>query len=212
MSVYQYPRDEFDDFEARQAPVGVHRAPRSKWSRIWPFLMVAALCATVRVVAIWLLARPGGDDVADDLVPVVTEPATVEPTEPEVVDPGYEDGEEYVPAEPEGPEPGSLEALLEAADLSLAVRVLNDTAPSGEAGRGASALADAGFIAATAGNYPGNSGLTATSVWYSGDNLPTALAVAKVLGIPEDRVTEHATQQGPINVVLRGALTLPAAG
>ena len=210
MSSYQFPPDEFDDFERRQAPVGVHRAPRSKWSRIWPFLMVAALCATVAVVGIWLLARPGATDLVDAIVPVITEPAEPEPEEPEETDPGYYEGEDYEP-EPEGPAPDSLEALLAAADLSLAVRVLNDTAPSGEAGRGASALADAGFIAATAGNYPGNSGLTATSVWYSGENLPTALAVAKVLGIPEDRVTEHATEQAPINVILRGALTPPAA-
>jgi hypothetical protein len=104
---------------------------------------------------------------------------------------------------------GSLEALLAAADLAASVRVLNDTAPGGEAGRGASALSDAGFTTTTAGNYPGDSGLTATSVWYTDGYRDTALAVAKVLGIPDDRVIENTTTQGVINVILRGALQLP---
>jgi hypothetical protein len=131
-----------------------------------------------------------------------------EPEIPEGYDP-YPDGSDEPQTDEGGYEAGSLEALLAAADLGAAIRVLNDTAPSGEAGRGSNALSAAGFTSTGPGNFPGDSGLTATSVWYSGDNQATALAVAKVLGIPEDRVSEHATSQGVINVILRGALQLP---
>ena len=214
MSDYQYPRDEFDDFESRRAPVGVHRAPRGTWSRFWPFLLVAALGATVAIVAIWMLSGP-----RDAAEPIASPPAATEPAEPgddALVEEPIINDDDGAPAtepeaepEPAGPEPGSLEALLAAADLGASIRVYNDTAPSGEAARGATALTEAGFTSTAATNYPGNSGLTATSVWYEAGNQDTALAVARVLGIPEDRVVEHATQQGVVNVILRGALQLP---
>ena len=202
MSDYPYPPDEFDAYDLRPTPVGVHRAPRSAWSRLWPFLLVIALCATVALVGVRILLRPPSANVADP-GPAITQP----------VENGEEDGE---PAEENGegeegegegePAPDSLEALLANANLGAAIRVLNDTGPGGEAGRGVANLVGHGFTAAVAGNYPGDSGLAANSVWYQGDYRDTALAVAKALGIPEDRVTEHSLPQGNINVIIRSAL------
>ena len=210
---YPYPRDEFDDYDLRPTPVGVHRAPASAWSRIWPFLLVMALCATVAVVGVWVLVRPhGGDDAAQTTTP----PAITEPVEnggggEGEYQPGEGEGEaegEYQPGEGEA-EPGSLESLLAAANLGAVVRVLNDTGPSGEAARGTAALQGHGFTTVEAANYPGDSGLAASSVWYAGENYrDTALAVARVLGVPEDRVTEHSLPQGNINVIIRSALAL----
>jgi len=203
VSDYPYPPDEFDEYDLRPTPVGVHRAPASMWSRIWPFLLVIALCATVAVVAVWLWVRPhGNDDVA-------APSSTPTNTQTDGASQGEEPGAGEV-AEPEpepGPEAGSLEALLAAANLNAAIRVLNDTGPSGEAARGTAALQGHGFVNPVAANYPGDSGLAASSVWYQGDNRDTALAVAKVLGIPEERVTEHTVPEGDINVIIRSALS-----
>lgn len=202
MADYPYPPDEFDEYDLRPTPVGVHRAPASMWSRIWPFLLVIALCATVAVVGVWLLIRPHtGSDVADPAAsPAATEPVTdpAATTEPEA---------EPEPGEGE-PEPGSLEALLAAANLGAHIRVLNDTGPSGEAARGTAALQSHGFTEVVATNYQGDSGLAASSVWYQGDNRDTALAVARIVGVPEERVTEHSLPQGDINVIIRNPLVL----
>jgi hypothetical protein len=202
---YPYPRDEFDDYDLRPTPVGVHRAPASTWSRLWPFLLVIALGATVAIVAVWLLVRPhSGDDAG---TPGST-PGVTQPAEPGAGDGATEPGE----GEPEqgAEEPGEPDSALAAANLNAAVRVLNDTGPSGEAARGSAALQGAGFTMVEAANYAGDSGLAASSVWYQGaEYRDTALAVAYVLGIPEDRVTEHTLPQGNVNVIIRSALALP---
>jgi len=204
VSDYPYPPDEFDAYDLRPTPVGVHRAPRSLWSRLWPFLLVIALCTTVALVAIRLLVHPGQNEANPDNTTGITQ-----------VEPNGEQGEATPePGEPEepvaeGPAEGSLEALLAAANLEAVVRVLNDTGPTGEASRGADALRAHGFATVDAANYPGDSGLADSSVWYQGEeNRASALAVAKVLGVPEDRVTEHTIPQGNINVIIRNALNI----
>jgi hypothetical protein len=192
---YQFPRDEFDNYDARPTPVGVHRAPRSRWSRLWPFLLVAALFASVAVLGIWSLTRE--QTIEADPGPVATaepgenrENGTAEPTEP--AEPG-ENGDG------DGETPGDV-------NQAASIRVLNDTGPSGEAGRGRDRLTAAGFTNVVADNFPGDSGLTSSAVWFTGDNAQTAAAVAEALGIPGDRVIEHAVAQGEINVIVRGAL------
>jgi len=197
---YQFPRDEFDDYEARPTPVGVHRAPRSRWSRLWPFLLVAALAGSIGVVGIWSLTR------AQDITgPQEAPPAIIEPTPGtdddngedayEPGDPGYENGDEYQ----------QVEANV---NYEVSIRVLNDTGPAGEAGRGRDRLTEHGFTNVVADNFPGDSGLTASTVWYTGDNHDSALAVAEALGIPADRVTEHAVTGAEIAVIVRGSLGL----
>ena len=203
-SEYPYPPDEFDHYELRPTPVGVHRAPISIWSRLWPFLLVMALCATVAAVAVTVFLRTHDDAATPPGGTAVTEPTDDGATSPE---PGEGEGEGELEGEPD-PELETREALLANANLGAHVRVLNDTGPSGEAARGTAALQAAGFTAAEAANYPGDSGLAASSVWYTGDYRDTALAVAYLLGIPEDRVTEHSIPQGNVNVIIRSALPL----
>jgi len=189
---YQFSRDEFDNYDSRPTPVGVHRAPRSRWSRLWPFLLVAALFASVGVLGIWSLTRHQTIDDANPDVNV-TEPVDnggEEPTEPPATDNGN-DGED----EPAGE-----------VNHDANIRVLNDTGPSGEAGRGRDRLTAAGFTHVVADNFPGDSGLTSHAVWFQGENEATAVAVAAALGIPADRVIEHAVAQGDIAVIVRGAL------
>jgi len=197
---YQFPRDEFDNYDARPTPVGVHRAPRSGWSRVWPFLLVAALFASVAIVGMWSLTRH--QDVTDEptaspTVVVSPEDNGAEPTEP--TEPGNGEGE------------GNGEDVIDEANVDKAatIRVLNDTGPAGEAGRGRDRLTAAGFTNAVADNFPGDSGLTESSVWYMEGHHDTALAVADALGIPHERVIDHAVTGANIAVVIRGALPTP---
>jgi hypothetical protein len=169
-----------------------------------------ALAATVAFVAIRLIFAPNdGEPTTEPTGDVVaTEPVVDPTTEPT---PGEGEPGEGEPGEgePAGPAEGTLEYLLANSNLGLNIRVLNDTGPSGEAGRGAAAVTGAGFTFVEAANYPGDSGLTASSVWYKGDNRSPALAVAKILGIPEDRVTQRENlPQGDINVIIRGQLQI----
>lgn len=195
MANYQFPRDEFDDYETRPTPVGVHRAPRSTWNRLWPFLLVAALFSSVAIAAVLLLTRPQEiADVPADPPYLITDPANGNGDEPQ--EPAEPADNEY----PEAPDP--------AVNYDVPIRVLNDTGPSGEAGRGRDRLADRGFTNVVADNFPGDSGLTASTVWYTGENHDSAVAVAEALGIPADRVTEHAVTGAEIAVIVRGSLGL----
>ncbi|VTR78408.1 hypothetical protein [Cellulomonas hominis] len=56
----RYPEDEFDAAPAEDAPIGVHRAPRSWWSRWWPFVAVVVLVPALTVVfVLWASSWDG---------------------------------------------------------------------------------------------------------------------------------------------------------
>jgi hypothetical protein len=180
----RYPEDEFDAEPAPDAPIGVHRAPRSWWSRWWPFVAVVVLVPAVTVGLVawassWDGRLPGFGDS--------TEPAAAAPSEPETSAPadGAEGteapGTEEPPAETEAPP--VEEEPAPTADLAADVRVLNASNRSGLAASAASDLEDAGFTSVTPGN--GNAGgLQQTTVFYgSADLAPTAQQVADALGI-----------------------------
>lgn len=181
----RFPEDEFDAEPAPDAPIGVHRAPRSWWSRWWPFVAVVVLVPAVTVGLVawassWDGRLPGFGDS--------TEPAAAAPSEPETSAPadgaaGTEDpGTEEPPVETEAP-PAQEEEPAPTADLAADVRVLNASNRSGLAASAASDLEDAGFTSVTPGN--GNAGgLQQTTVFYgSADLAPTAQQVADALGI-----------------------------
>ncbi|WP_158609662.1 LytR C-terminal domain-containing protein [Cellulomonas triticagri] len=174
-----YPEDEFDAPPAPDAPVGVHRAPRSWWSRWWPFVAVIVLVPSLTVgFVVWASSwdgdLPGFSSSADD------DAAAPEESTPAPEDTGAAP-EESAPVEEEAPpveeEPPAV------ADLSTPVRVLNAANVSGLAGSAAGDLEDAGFTSVVADN--GNAGgLTTTTVFYGSPELAvTAQQVATTLGI-----------------------------
>ncbi|PZR54091.1 hypothetical protein DNL40_03895 [Xylanimonas oleitrophica] len=221
-SQYPYPPDEFDVRGPDDAPVGVHRSPRSGWSNAWPFLLVAVVFAGIAIGAVSLLSDDGGSaPVAEG---EVTQTA---PAEGDAVDPGAEgdagegaeeppaeggtelpEGEEP-PADGEGAEPGQdIQALVAAGSTSAQIRVLNDKGPSGEAAKGSEALAAYGFTNLEATNYPaGGSGTSDTVVWYNEGRSDTAAAVAAILGIPSENVSQQNVRNGDVVVVINGPLT-----
>ena len=212
----KYPEDEFDRIEEVGLPAGVHRTPRSAWSKIAPFLVVVVLCAALAVAAVYVLSRTPGspldqssaspsataeDPAAEDPAaedPAAEDPAAEDPAaeDPAAEDPAAEDpaADPEAPAEPEAP----------VADTSVAVRVLNATGRSGAAAGAADTLSGAGWSDVSADNYTGDS-LNASVVWYQTEDLADeAQAVADLLGIPASQVTLVPELRGPLSVILAG--------
>ncbi len=210
-SRYPYAPDEFDAPAQQGAPVGVHRTPRSGWSKTWPFLLVAVVFAGLAYGGVALLSDNGAtenppqaqstDPAAEETeAPPADEteeaPATEEP-------PAAED-----PAVEEPPAAPDLATLMAAADPSAYVRVLNDGGPEGESRVGKDALEAQGFTHVEFAAYPdGGSGQEANTVWYVPNRNDTAAAVAATLGIPAENVQEvPSLREGDVVVVVKSAL------
>lgn len=211
----KYPEDEFDRTDGLGLPAGVHRTPRSAWSKTAPFLVVVVLCAALAVAAVYVLSRtpgspldqssaspsasasaPAEEPAAED--PAAEDPAAEDPAaeDPAAEDPAAEDpaADPETPAEPEAP----------VADTSVAVRVLNATGRSGAAAGAADTLSGAGWSDVSADNYTGDR-LNASVVWYQSEDLADeAQAVADLLGIPAGQVTLVPELRGPLSVILAG--------
>lgn len=193
---YPYPEDEFDAISP-DAPTGVHRAPRSAWSRWWPFVVVLVVVPALAYGAVAYLSRTGDLPVVGG--PTQGQDAPAEPDD-EIVDEGA--GEED-PAEGEGEATPEVEPTTPAAApvLTTPVAVLNGARVGGLAGRVADELEAAGFTAVTPDNATGT--LPAQSVVYmaSEDLRPTAELVATTVGVPTVEVNPAQAGSG-IKVLL----------
>lgn len=183
-----YPEDEFD-VPNPDAARGVHRAPRSAWSRWWPFLAVLVIAPLIAYGLVIFVSGPGetpttGSSQAAD--PETSDAATA-PAD------GATDGASETPAE-EAPAPPP-------ANMAAAIEVLNGAQISGLAGEQADKLTAAGFTAVTSGNFSGTAPPDSTVYYASEDLVTTAQLVASTLGLTT--VTLSATDAGAgITVVL----------
>ncbi|MCA5893034.1 LytR C-terminal domain-containing protein [Isoptericola sp. NEAU-Y5] len=219
-SHYSYPPDEFDVRGPEDAPVGVHREPRSGWSSVWPFLLVAVVCGGIAVGAVSFLSQddgPPSTPVAEQSADAGAEgesgdgASEEEPTDGESEategeeDPadGESEGEEEEPA-------GEMPGDASKANLAASVAVFNDSAPGGSAGTAQATLQDeAGFSEVAAGNTtdaeaPQGLGGTysANTVLYGADRADTATAVAEALGVsPENVIQSDNVTNHPSNAV-----------
>jgi hypothetical protein len=198
----RYPEDEFDAEPAQDVPIGVHRAPRSWWSKWWPFVAVLVAVPTLTVVfVVWASSWDGelpGFGGTDE--PVASAPSTSAPVE----DPAASEGTEEAPVEePATEEPPVEEPAPPVADLTTAVRVLNAANISGLAASAQGDLEDAGFTDVTAGN--GNAGgSTATTVFYANADLAaTAQQVAATLGVTNVVESADVAPEGVVVLLLR---------
>ncbi|MBX9245793.1 LytR C-terminal domain-containing protein [Actinotalea ferrariae] len=191
---YPYPADEFDAADARGGPRGVHRAPRSRRSRVLPFVVVVLLFPLLAYgVVTWLsdwegLQTPGGSDQgqeapADD--GEATEPATDAATEPATE-------EETTPPEPVAPPPP-------VPDLAATVTVYNSTSRSGLASGAAERVEEAGFTSVSADDWDGEDPDASVVYHATAADVATAQLVAQTLGITQ--VVESA-EQAPKGVVV----------
>lgn len=174
---YPYPPDEFDAAARAGGPRGVHRAPRSRWSRWWPFLVVlvvfpALAYAAVTVLSDWDgLSGDGGD--AQTQQPTDDEPAD-EPTE-------AAETPAATPTEtstPEAPPPPPL-------DQARPVDVFNATNRSGLAGNASDRLEAAGFTDVSALNWDGDEPAASIVYYATANDITTAQLVGQTLGIAQ---------------------------
>jgi len=196
---YPYPDDEFD--RAADAdpdvPRGVHRAPRSAWSRWWPFVAVVVLAPLLAfgAVTVWGMINDSSMNDAGDSG--VTAPEDTSSSDAgdgtEAPADGTETGTEEPPADTEPPAPTPV--------LTTPVAVLNGASIQGLAGTQVDKLTAAGFTDVEAGNVSGTRPADNTVFYASEDLKDTATVVGQTLGITT--VTMSAADAGNgITVVL----------
>ena len=188
---YPYQEDEFDQAALHPGPRGVHRRPRSRFSRWFPYLAILVLAPALAYGLVTYLSNsgstaniPGLSSLTDDGGGSGTPSATTSPTAtaPSVA----------TPTATTAPTPA----------LGTKITVLNAAGISGIAAKAVAKLTAAGFTDVTPGNYNGTA-LDASVVFYATpEQAVTAKAVAAALGIGP--VQESATQaNGAIVVVLK---------
>jgi hypothetical protein len=162
----------------------VHRTPRSRWSKWWPFLLVLVVFPALAYGIVTVLSDwdglPGGGDAAP------AADGTTEPTSDGTTAPT----ETAVPEVPPPTEAPPVEAPP--ADLSRPVDVSNSTETEGLAGNGRDRLEAAGFTQVKTSNWAGDN--PAASVVYYGvaTDITTAQQVATTLGLAPTAVSESA--------------------
>lgn len=201
MSDYPYPPDEFDQPVGDGQSVGIHRAPRSTWSKVWPFLAVIVAFAVLAWGIVWWFASQSPDSGTTPS-PTVTQEQTDEATDETeyeaTEEPTDEETDEATDEETEEP---TDEPTVEL-DRGVAIRVLNATNTSGLAASGVERLTQAGWTAATAANYTGGA-IDSTVVWYqSEDYAAEAEQIAADLGVTQTELVPSLV--GPVSVILSG--------
>lgn len=170
---YPYPEDEFDVPSNPDVPRGVHRAPRSFWSRWWRFLVVLAILPVLAFALVNYAARDGN---LPSLPGTSDSPGAQEDTPTDTATEGE------APVEPETP--ASEEPAAPTPVLTTPVTVLNAASIGGLAGEQAQKLTAAGFTAVETGNAEPT--VDDSTVYYTSEDLrPTADLVAQTLGLTE---------------------------
>lgn len=190
---YPYPPDEFDAAAGAGGPRGVHRTPRSAWSRWWPFLVAVIVFPALAFGAVtWLSSWDGLPGAgADDETTTSSTPAdtgspaeTTPPTDTATAT----------------PTPTETTPELPPVDLARDVRVDNATQTSGLAGGARDELEAAGFTSVTTGNWDGEDTGSTVVFYPAAADLGTATEIAALLGIP--RVEENAEAAGDVVLVV----------
>ncbi|MGV8967122.1 MAG: LytR C-terminal domain-containing protein [Cellulomonas sp.] len=181
---YAYPPDEFDTVERGSVPRGVHRATRSTWRRVWPFLLVIVLFPAIAygAVSYWSGERNGTPAASSSSAGAVVPQETPAETPAET------------PVETPAETPVETPAVTIApADLTTPVVVFNATTTGGLAAGAALVLTDAGWTDVTTDNFVGTE-TTSSVLFASAELATTAQAAADKLGIAtvalDDTVTD----------------------
>jgi len=191
---YPYADDEFDAPTGPDVPRGVHRAPRSAWSRWWPFLVVILV---VPAIAYGLVTFASRDNSSSTPTSSTTSKAPSASASKPSTSPSAESSSE--PSEPA--ESASEEPTAEVA-LATPVTVFNAAGISGLAASTVTDLKGAGFTNVTAANYVGTKPGEST-VYYASDDLKaTADLVAQTIGIDTVTLSESDAEDGVSAVLI----------
>jgi hypothetical protein len=192
---YSYPEDEFDVPSNPDVPRGVHRAPRSAWSRWWPFLLVLVLAPVVAFLLVNFAARNG------DLPALPgTSDAPSSDAGAETPDDTATDGA-TTPTDTATETPPEAEAPAPTAVMDTPVVVLNAAKIGGLAATQAEKLTTAGFTAVTTGNFTDAAPDESVVYYASEDQAVTAQLVASTLGLTTVTLSPEDAGSG-ISVVL----------
>ena len=191
---YPYPDDEFDRAAGHDVPRGVHREPRSGWSRWWPFVVVVVLAPLLAYGAVTLVTHQhgsssgnqaavgGGDTAGDGAAPTDTGTAPA----PGATSPANVPTQTQVSGGPQ---------------LSTPVVILNAAKIQGLAGRASTKLQAAGFKSVATGNSTSAPPSTSTVFYAKPELQATAAKVGETLKI--STVTLDPTKSGQgVTVVL----------
>ena len=197
---YSYPPDEFDATARAGGPRGVHRAPRSRWSRWWPFLVVLIVFPALAYGAVTVLSDWEGLPGNDTEEPAEAGDDPSEPADDGSAEPSEEPSEE--PTETPTPEPPPPPP----ADAPRPVDVYNSPNRSGLAANASGRLEDAGFTDVSALNWDGDDP-AASVVYYGAEaDVTTAQLVGSTLGIAQVVLDAAQAPEGVV-VVLAGDYT-----
>lgn len=189
----EYPEDEFDIAGRDRAPQGTHRAPRSPWRTLMPYVLVVVLVPLLAWGAVTLIGDRAGDD-PDDAAPAPVE-TTGEPSPEPTTEPEATDTPEPTEEESETPDSDVV--------LTTTISVLNGSDIAGLAADAAGQLTGAGFTSVGADDY-GSAQPDVTTLYYRNAELEaTAEEVADILGIDNLVEAASATQNVEIAIVLR---------
>lgn len=188
---YPYPEDEFDAAEDVDGPRGVHRAPRSRWSTLLPFVVVLLVFSGLAFGVVQYMSSTG-----------TTLPSGLNGSETTDDSQAEDSTDAETPAEGETPAEPATEEPPATPNLAAPVVVLNAARVAGLAGSTAKVLTDNGYTAVTTGNHDGV-GVTSTTVFYATeDQKVTADNVAQLLAITQVVLSPTEATAG-ISVVLQ---------
>ena len=179
----KYPKDRFDDLPKSLLRRGAHRAPRTRLSKMWSWIV--ALCAFVLLVGLgvgvmWMIDKQV-QFIADD------EPKQAQPTET------------ATPSETPTPTPTGPSATV---DPNMNVTVLNGVGTGGLATAGSEHLAQAGFTVGTVADADSFENPTTRVVIANEEARGAAMGVVEAIGVGEIAVDPEAAAEGEIIVTL----------
>lgn len=179
----KYPKDRFDDLPKSLLRRGAHRAPRTRLSKMWSWIV--ALCAFVLLVGLgvgvmWMIDKQV-QFIAED------EPKQAQPTET------------ATPSKTPTPTPTGPSATV---DPNMNVTVLNGVGTGGLATAGSEHLAQAGFTVGTVADADSFENPTTRVVIANEEARGAAMGVVEAIGVGEIAVDPEAAAEGEIIVTL----------
>lgn len=179
----KYPKDRFDDLPRTLLRRGAHRAPRTRLSKMWSWLV--ALCAFMLLVGLgvgimWMIDKQVQFIANDE--PAKSEPAASETAAPE-------------------PTPTQTEPTA-TVDPNVTVTVLNGVGTGGLATAGSEALAGAGFTIGNVADADSFDNPTSMVVIADETARGAAMGAVEALGGGEIVVDPNIAQPGEMIVTI----------
>lgn len=190
---YPYPDDEFDEAADSGGHRGVHRAPRSTWAKVWPFLAVLIIFPALAILSVSLMSQDRINQnppaAASTAASPTAEHEPADAAETDTADPSDMPDDLSERAEPSVERPDKVDPPspepLPTPIRSTSIEVYNAAGIQGIAAAGQERLTNAGYTNVAVGNLAEDRP-DASLVYYAEELLEaTAQDVADILAIPD---------------------------